>query len=82
MDIDWMHDNLMMRDLRDGHDGIFHTALHSAAREGNRESVTLLLQRGANRDIKDTWGRTAAGRAVEYGHHDIAEHIETFTPRL
>jgi hypothetical protein len=82
MDIDWMHDNLMMRDLRDGHGGIFHTALHSAAREGNRESVTLLLQRGANRDIKDTWGRTAAERAVQYGHHDIAELIETFTPRL
>jgi ankyrin repeat protein len=57
-------------------------ALHSAAREGNRESVTLLLQRGANRDIKDTWGRTAAERAVQYGHHDIAELIETFTPRL
>lgn len=82
MDINWMHDNMMMKDPRDGHDGIFHTALHTAARRGNRESVTLLLQRGANRDIKDTRGRTAAERAVQYGHNDIAELIETFTPRV
>ena len=48
------------------------TALYEASRKGNQDVVTLLLDRGASRDIKDTKGKTALDIAEEAGLLQIA----------
>ncbi|RFU27623.1 hypothetical protein B7463_g8704, partial [Scytalidium lignicola] len=78
MDVNWMDCNTHWRDPKDGHATLFGTALHSAAEHGNKDSAKLLLQRGANKDTKDSWGKTPAQRAADAGHADVAELIQTF----
>ena len=42
------------------------TALMNAAMHGNDKIVQLLLSRGANKDTKDTWNRTALQLATTF----------------
>ena len=46
----------------------FGTALHHAAKRGNNELVEFLLQRGADREVKDSLGKTALQYAIEKDH--------------
>lgn len=48
-------------------------ALIEAARYGHRDIAGLLLNSGANPDIKNTYNQTALMWAVKEGHNDIAE---------
>ena len=49
------------------------TALHIAAREGQKEAVELLLESGADPTLKDTKEKTAFQIACENGHGEIAQ---------
>lgn len=46
----------------------FGTALHHASRRGNDELVKFLLQKGAERSLKDSLGKTALQYAREKNH--------------
>ncbi|THU94521.1 ankyrin [Dendrothele bispora CBS 962.96] len=50
----------------------FGNALHVAAEEGHLEVVRLLLNRGADPELKDTNGRSAKERARKAGHRQVA----------
>jgi len=47
------------------------TALMWAAGSGQKDTVQLLLQRGANKGLKDDRGKTAADIARELGHKGV-----------
>lgn len=47
------------------------TALHVAAAAGKVDLVALLLERGADRDVEDTKGRTALQVAKRAGHEQV-----------
>ncbi|MFI5390517.1 MAG: ankyrin repeat domain-containing protein [Bacteriovoracales bacterium] len=49
------------------------TALFTAATFGFTELVWRLLKAGANKNIKDDWGKTAADHANRSGHYEIVE---------
>jgi ankyrin repeat protein len=49
------------------------SALHTAAVRGQKETVHLLLERGADSTLKDTKGKTAMQKASENGHSEIVE---------
>ena len=49
------------------------TALHVAAEAGNLDVVQYLLAQGANADVPDLWGHTAAHLAAQEGHTDILQ---------
>ena len=49
------------------------TALHCAAQQGHVDEAAFLLERGANRDIKDTRGRTALELAEKYGREEVVK---------
>ena len=51
------------------------TALMKAAQKGRIEVVKLLLERGADKSLVDSFGRTALIIAAENGRHDIAESL-------
>ncbi|KAL8927094.1 MAG: hypothetical protein Q9172_001516 [Xanthocarpia lactea] len=48
----------------------FGTALHHAAKRDNNQLVRFLLERGANRSLKDSLGKTAIQYAVENNLQD------------
>ncbi|KAL6126172.1 hypothetical protein ACLB2K_074223 [Fragaria x ananassa] len=52
------------------------TALHLASCEGCTEIVILLLQKGANVNYKDRWGRTPLSDARSFGHDGICKILE------
>jgi ankyrin repeat protein len=52
------------------------TALMWAAGYGSRETVELLLARGADVSLTDERGKTAGVIAEETGHRDIAELLK------
>jgi ankyrin repeat protein len=53
------------------------TALHAAAVMGHKEAVTLLLDRRVDPTLPDTrWNRTAAQKARDFKHAEIAQIIE------
>lgn len=49
-------------------------ALCTAACAGKTEVVSLLLERGANRQVRDTWGRSALDLA-KLNHHADCEKV-------
>lgn len=53
------------------------TALHDAARFGHMEVVTALLKAGANRDIVNKKGETAAATAAAYNKADIVRQLKS-----
>ncbi|KAL6124212.1 hypothetical protein ACLB2K_076727 [Fragaria x ananassa] len=52
------------------------TALHLASCEGCTEIVILLLQKGANVNYTDRWGRTPLSDARSFGHDGICKILE------
>ncbi|KAJ4825025.1 hypothetical protein Tsubulata_023208 [Turnera subulata] len=52
------------------------TALHLASCEGCTEVVVLLLQKGADVNSVDRWGRTPLSDARHFGHQDICKILE------
>lgn len=51
------------------------TALHSAAQHGDEEFARLLLDRGADRGIRDDTGRRPSDYAREAGYEDLAKRL-------
>lgn len=49
------------------------SALHEAARQGHLNIVQWLISAGANKDLKNSEGKTATEVATEKGHHQIAQ---------
>ncbi|KAF8027047.1 hypothetical protein BT93_E0078 [Corymbia citriodora subsp. variegata] len=49
------------------------TALHLASCEGCTEVVVLLLEKGADVNSVDRWGRTPLSDALSFGHEDICK---------
>jgi ankyrin repeat protein len=49
----------------------FGTALHYAAREGREDLVRMLLEKGADAEVRDTLGRTASEVAEEAAHPQL-----------
>jgi ankyrin repeat protein len=52
------------------------TALHSAAQKGNIEAVKVLLEKGADKAVKNSWRQTAEEVARKEGHVEVAEIIK------
>jgi uncharacterized protein len=52
-----------------------HTPLHSAAANGDRGAVELLLANGADAHAERDDGKTAADLARESGHEEVAELV-------
>ncbi|XP_042010751.1 integrin-linked protein kinase 1-like isoform X2 [Salvia splendens] len=52
------------------------TALHVAACQGFGDVAKLLLENGANVDLKDRWGGTPLADAIHYKNHDVIELLE------
>ncbi|KAK4418636.1 Integrin-linked protein kinase [Sesamum alatum] len=52
------------------------TALHLASCEGCTEIVILLLERGADVNSMDRWGRTPLSDARSFGHQEICKILE------
>jgi ankyrin repeat protein len=52
------------------------TPLACAASRGALESVTLLLESGADPDARADDGSTALGRALEAGHDDVVAALK------
>ena len=67
-DVDRVREQLAAQpDLVQARDAKGATALHLAALHGHRELVTLLLERGADINARDTlFGATPSGWAIEY----------------
>jgi ankyrin repeat protein len=57
-------------------DGGYGTALHAAAGMAHADIVTFLLERGADRTLRNRWDATPAGAARYFGHNEIAELIQ------
>ena len=59
-------------------DDVYHyTPLHHAAEQGNKALVKLLLDNGADAEIKDDKGRTPLKIAEEKGHAEIIELLRS-----
>jgi len=59
-------------------DDVYHyTPLHHAAEQNNKALVKVLLDNGADREIKDDKGRTPLKIAEEKGHTEIIEMIRS-----
>lgn len=53
------------------------TCLIKAAGRGDTKMVDLLLRHGAERDVQGAHGHTAAQRARDKGHTELADYLET-----
>ena len=61
-------------------DGI--TALHRAVYSGdNPAKVRLLLDYGADKTIRNSWGQTALDCAREYNHTECINVLKSYTPK-
>jgi ankyrin repeat protein len=60
-------------------DGV--TALHTATQGRNPEVVRYLLSKGADRDARDSLGKTPADWARRAGHREIESLLVGSTPR-
>lgn len=56
----------------DAIDGVGNTPLICAATAGQLDAVKLLLDRGADRSLRDNEGKAAKDIALEASHHDVA----------
>ena len=54
-------------------DGCYQTPLHSAAEEGHRDVVQLLLEMNAEIEIRDRSGNTPLHLAASEGHRDLVQ---------
>ncbi|KAI0449630.1 hypothetical protein F5B21DRAFT_35980 [Xylaria acuta] len=52
------------------------TALHMAAKKGNKDAVSLLISRGAKVNEPEFYGATARDLALGAGHHEIVEILD------
>lgn len=52
--------------------GFWGTALHTAAAKGNKPMVALLLDHGANPNLRDHYGRTPLDLSLFFRHADVA----------
>ena len=52
------------------------TALHGAAKSGHEKVVKLLLDKGANVNMKNRDGQTALDVAQEKGHKEIVKILK------
>jgi ankyrin repeat protein len=75
--------DLVQRFLADGVDintrfvdGGYGTALHAASGLAHADIVRLLLERGADRTIRNRWDATPAGAARFFGNDEIAALIQ------
>ena len=50
--------------------------LHLAAKNGHKEVVKMLLERGANNTTLNKAGHTPLSLAIHYGHRKVAEIIQ------
>jgi ankyrin repeat protein len=57
------------------------TALMTAAQMGNMEIVKLLMEHGANKEIRNTSKYTAAEEATAFNHQDICDYINAYQPQ-
>ncbi|MGV8122785.1 MAG: ankyrin repeat domain-containing protein [Candidatus Xenobiia bacterium LiM19] len=59
-------------------DDVYHyTPLHHAAEQGNKALVELLVNNGADKEVKDDQGRTPLKIAEEKGHIEIVELLRS-----
>ncbi|KAK5628834.1 hypothetical protein RRF57_004549 [Xylaria bambusicola] len=52
------------------------TALHMAAKKGNKDAVKFLISRGAKINEPEFYGATARDLALEAGHHEVVEILD------
>lgn len=52
------------------------TPLHAAAAKGDLPCITLLLERGARRDVRNASGLTPRQTAEHFGHLECAEALK------
>ncbi|KAJ8131827.1 hypothetical protein O1611_g1795 [Lasiodiplodia mahajangana] len=52
------------------------TALHMAAKRGNKTAVSFLISRGAKLNEPEFYGDTARDLALRAGHHEIVEILD------
>lgn len=73
-------DNDAVRSVKDSIDEeeklTFRTALHSAAEEGQVDSIIFLLSKGARRDIRNAAGLLPKETAEKFGHCDCVELLD------
>ena len=53
-----------------------YTPLHEAAKNGDTETVQLLISKGAKVNARAKAGQTPLAKAVEYGHTETAELLK------
>ena len=53
------------------------TALMSVAQHGDRAMVDYLIEHGADPTLKSDTGDDAAAYAINAGHADLADHLQT-----
>jgi ankyrin repeat protein len=57
------------------------TALMTAAQMGNMEIVKLLMEHGANKELRNMSKYTAAQEATAFNHQDICDYINAYQPQ-
>lgn len=55
------------------------TPLHSAARKGDLDLVDLLLAKGADPSIKNSWGKLAVQEAEYYGWSEVTDRLRSLS---
>lgn len=52
--------------------------LHIAASEGHLNIVKILIESGADINVKDKWGETALDNAIKFDHTDVSNYLKSF----